>query len=174
MLTSACQQLTVGAHACSQMMGRAGRPQFDTIGIAVVMVHAPKKVPPLPPKCQIVWFFSFLICNTSHKSLDSGECQYKSRIRTRRFDPCMRAGCSRPQEGPAPSGAERIGNNLEGFKHLDMKFEAKIWPWPSYMCHIRSMGIAVFIVHAPKKVQPTLLPFYHPSSNVSWLCQLCV
>ena len=26
-----------------QMMGRAGRPQFDTVGIAVVMVHAPKK-----------------------------------------------------------------------------------------------------------------------------------
>jgi replicative superfamily II helicase len=25
------------------MMGRAGRPQFDTVGIAVVMVHAPKK-----------------------------------------------------------------------------------------------------------------------------------
>ena len=26
-----------------QMMGRAGRPQFDTVGVAVVMVHAPKK-----------------------------------------------------------------------------------------------------------------------------------
>lgn len=26
-----------------QMMGRAGRPQYDTVGIAVVMVHAPKK-----------------------------------------------------------------------------------------------------------------------------------
>jgi len=26
-----------------QMMGRAGRPQYDTVGVAVVMVHAPKK-----------------------------------------------------------------------------------------------------------------------------------
>jgi activating signal cointegrator complex subunit 3 len=26
-----------------QMMGRAGRPQYDTKGVAVVMVHEPKK-----------------------------------------------------------------------------------------------------------------------------------
>ena len=26
-----------------QMMGRAGRPQFDKTGVAVIMVHEPKK-----------------------------------------------------------------------------------------------------------------------------------
>lgn len=30
-------------HACMQMMGRAGRPQYDRHGVAVIMVHEPKK-----------------------------------------------------------------------------------------------------------------------------------
>lgn len=41
---------TVCCHLCcptpprpGQMMGRAGRPQYDTKGVAVVMVHEPKK-----------------------------------------------------------------------------------------------------------------------------------
>ena len=28
---------------CMQMMGRAGRPQYDKHGVAVIMVHEPKK-----------------------------------------------------------------------------------------------------------------------------------
>ena len=38
-----CVALHLIARTPLQMMGRAGRPQFDTVGVAVVMVHAPKK-----------------------------------------------------------------------------------------------------------------------------------
>lgn len=32
-----------GFNFTAQMMGRAGRPQYDTKGVALIMVHEPKK-----------------------------------------------------------------------------------------------------------------------------------
>ena len=44
-----------------QMMGRAGRPQFDKSGTAVVLVHAPKK--PFYSKviCSFLILFNFYL-----------------------------------------------------------------------------------------------------------------
>jgi len=36
------------------------------------------------------------------------------------------------------SACERRGTNLTGFMDLYLKAKAIIWPWLSYMCHIRS------------------------------------
>lgn len=35
--------MTPSIHLHVQMMGRAGRPQYDRHGVAVIMVHEPKK-----------------------------------------------------------------------------------------------------------------------------------
>lgn len=52
-----------------QMMGRAGRPQYDKHGVAVIMVHEPKKsfyrkflYEPFPVESslhsQVIWLFN--------------------------------------------------------------------------------------------------------------------
>ena len=41
------------------------------------------------------------------------------------------------------SAVERRGDNLEGFNDFYRKAKARIWPWLSYMCHIRSIAASV-------------------------------
>ena len=43
---------------------------------------------------------------------------------------------------PTPT-SERRGNNLKGFTDFNLKAEARIWPWLSYMCHICSKAVRV-------------------------------
>jgi len=39
---------------------------------------------------------------------------------------------------PCSTAAERKGNQLKGLKDFYLNAKARIWPWLSYMCHIRS------------------------------------
>lgn len=63
-----------------QMMGRAGRPQYDRQGVAVIMVHDPKKsfykkflYEPFPVESSLldqVWITRYILLPATVKMLD--------------------------------------------------------------------------------------------------------
>jgi hypothetical protein len=48
----------------------------------------------------------------------------------------LRRSCPRYRRDTSTS--KRKGNNLKGSEDFSLKPKARIWPWPSGMCHIRS------------------------------------